>query len=109
MADDDGLAAVRLRMAELPVRLVRDVAVLLVAGDAALRAAEGALHSQEPSRDLGAFTAALDDAAALSEALGSIDDLDGLVRGVFDALSDVEARLLVFERAFRALAERRAS
>jgi len=62
-----------------------------------------------PVADPEAFAAALDDAARVSGALGSIDDLDALLRGVCDALSDAAARLLVFERAFRSLVERAGS
>ncbi len=106
LADDD-LSGVRVRVEELPAATLREVVVALVAVDASRRAADRLQDSEPPPADPLLLAVALDDAAAVSDALGSIDDLDGLLRGVFDALSNTEARLLVFERAFRAMIERR--
>ncbi|MGI8624498.1 MAG: hypothetical protein ACR2NB_13695 [Solirubrobacteraceae bacterium] len=97
------------RIAALDGQDAGEALLKLVVLDAMQRAEDTPAEEppQPPPADPEAFAAALDDAASVSAALASIDELDGLLRGVFDALSETEVRLVVFEVAFRALVARR--
>jgi hypothetical protein len=88
---------------------VRRVVIALVALDASNRGTDPLIEEEPEPAEGGteAVAEALDDAARVSAALASIDDGYALLRAVFDALNDTEVRLLVFERALRAMVERR--
>jgi hypothetical protein len=110
LVDTGALARVRARVAELPSARVESIVVSLLAVDATWRAAARlAEESVELPPDLSpeALAEALDDAATVADALATIDDIDGLIRATFDALTESEVRLLVFEPRFRAMVERR--
>ena len=76
--------------------------------DAVRRAAQAPLEpATTPPANPDALAALLDDAKRLGDALDDIDNFEGLVAGAFDALTPGEAHMVVFERSFRRMWERR--
>lgn len=98
------------RVAKLSPKQTAGALLAFVAIDAERRAADAidAEHRELPPATPDAFAAVLDDVKLLGDALDGIDDFEGLVAGVFDALTPAEVRMVVFERSFRRLWERRA-
>lgn len=98
----------RERIAELPDEDAAGALLAFVALDASRRAADAlAADGPAPPATPAAFAAALDDAKRLGHALDRLDSWDAVVAAVFDALAPAEARMVLFERALRALVERR--
>ena len=97
----------RERIAELSDEDAAGALLAFVALDASRRAADAlAADGPAPPATPEAFADALDYAKRLGEALDAIDDLDALLRAVFDAVSPSEAFLLVFESRLREMVER---
>jgi len=99
----------RERIGEMPPADRQRVLYLLLAIDATRRTLDALAHEpgELPLASPEALADVLDEAKRLSDALDGIESFDGLLAGAFTALSPAEAHLLVFERSFRRLWERR--
>lgn len=93
----------RERIAEFSPQEAADGLFSFVAVDAALRAAVALGVQPEPT---AAEPDQQEPPAPDPESFVGIDDTKALIRGVIDALSDAEARFVLFEGAFRSLVER---